>query len=274
MGKSVQQVNQDLMGTGQQRLDELGGLESQINGQLADPTSAQYYGTQLNQSLANVKEAQGVLGQEMQLRQNLDNAYKNSTFKNPEQDPAVKDAQKKLDEHRKKNEKYYKKGKVADPCAPCIKKATKFKFPPDVIKAAQDSQRDTGVPASITLAQWALESGYGKSMPTGSNNPFGIKAVGNQPGVDAMTKEDYGHGKVTVSQKFRKFDSLSDAFKEHARLLSEGKYLKHVMEHKDDPDKMADALTGTYATDKQYGSLLKGLMKSNNLYQYNTLPAQ
>lgn len=274
MGQSVQEVNQSLMGTGQERLDQLGALESGINGQLADPNQAQYYGTQLNQSLANVKDAQSVLGQEMQLRQNLDSAYKNSTFKNPAQDPAVKDAQKALDEHRKKNEKYYKNGKVADPCVSCIKKSTSFRYPPDIIKAAQDSQRETGVPASITLAQWALESGYGKSMPTGSNNPFGIKAVGNQPGVDAMTKEDYGHGKVSVSQKFRKFDSLSDAFKEHARLLSEGKYLKQVMEFKDDPDKMADALTGTYATDTKYGSLLKGMMKSGNLYQYNTLPAQ
>lgn len=270
----VQEINQQMMGNAGERLGELGALESGINSQLADPTSAQYYGTQLNGALADVKGAQSVLNQEMALRQDLDAAYKSSTFKNPDQDPAVKDAQKKLDEHRKKNEKYYKKGKVADPCVSCIKKQTTFRYPPDVIKAAQDSQRETGVPASITLAQWALESGYGKKMPAGSNNPFGIKAVGNQPGVDAVTKEDYGHGKVTVTQKFRKFDTLADAFKEHARLLSEGKYLKQVMEFKDDPDKMADALTGTYATDTQYGSLLKGMMKSGNLYQYNTLPAQ
>ncbi|MEZ4296237.1 MAG: glucosaminidase domain-containing protein [Polyangiaceae bacterium] len=270
----VQQINQQMMGSAGERLGELGALENQINGSLADPLASQVYGAQLKDSLASVKEAQGVLNQEMALRKDLDAAYQNSTFKNPDEDPAVKEAQQKLNDHRKKNEKYYKNGKVGDPCVSCIKKKLKFRFPPDVIKAAQDSQRDTGVPASITLAQWALESGYGKSMPAGSNNPFGIKAVGNQPGVDAMTKEDYGHGKVSVSQKFRKFDSLSDAFKEHARLLSEGKYLKQVMEFKDDPDKMADALTGTYATDTKYGSLLKGIMKSNNLYQYNTLPAQ
>lgn len=270
----TQQINQQLMGNGQQTLGELGAIEKDIAGKLADPTTNQFYGTQLNDALGNVKEAQGVLNQEMQLRQEMEAAYQSSTFKNPDQDPAVQEAQKKLNEHRKKNEKYYKKGKVADPCVPCIKKKVTFRYPPDVIKAAQDSQRETGVPASITLAQWALESGYGKKMPPGSNNPFGIKAVGDQPGVDAMTKEDYGHGKVTVSQRFRKFDSLSDAFKEHARLLSEGKYLKHVMEHKDDPDKMADALTGTYATDTEYGTLLKSIMKSGNLYQYNTLPAQ
>lgn len=270
----VQQINQQMMGNAGERLGELNALESSINGQLADPMTSQIYGTQLNGALSDVQAAKGVLNQEMALRQDLDAAYKNSTFQNPDQDPAVKEAQQKLNEHRKKNEKYYKNGKVADPCVSCIKKKTKFRFPPDVIKAAQDSQRATGVPASITLAQWALESGYGRSMPKDSNNPFGIKAVGNQPGVDAVTKEDYGHGKVTVTQKFRKFDSLSDAFKEHARLLSESKYYTKSMELKDDPDAFADSLTGVYATDTEYGSKLKGMMKSNNLYQYNTLPAQ
>jgi hypothetical protein len=36
------------------------------------------------------------------------------------------------------------------------------------------------------------------------------------------------------------------------------------------PDAFADALTGTYATDPDYGSLLKRLMKDHNLYEYDT----
>ncbi len=270
----TQQINQQMMGDAQGRLNDLNGLEGEINGQLADPTASQYYGTQLNGALDDVHAAQGVLNDEMKLRQNLDDAYKNSTYPNPDQDPAVKKAQEELNAHRKKNEKYYKNGKVGDPCLKCIRRKLKFRFPPDIIRAAQDSQRATGVPASITLAQWAEESGYGQHMPPGSNNPFGIKAVGNQPGVDAATTEDYGHGRQAARAKFRKYDSLSDAFSDHARLLSEGKYLKQVMEFKDDPDKFADALTGTYATNTDYGTNLKNIMRQNNLYQYNTLPAQ
>jgi flagellum-specific peptidoglycan hydrolase FlgJ len=37
------------------------------------------------------------------------------------------------------------------------------------------------------------------------------------------------------------------------------------------PNAFADALTGVYATDPEYGNLLKSLMQSHNLYQYNQL---
>jgi flagellum-specific peptidoglycan hydrolase FlgJ len=40
-------------------------------------------------------------------------------------------------------------------------------------------------------------------------------------------------------------------------------------DHKDIPDAFADALTRIYATDPNYGTALKRLMKSNNLYQYD-----
>src|SRR3954451_14996587 len=49
--------------------------------------------------------------------------------------------------------------------------------PPDVIQAAIVSHRRWNVPASVTLAQWVVESAWGASMPPGSNNPFGIKAA-------------------------------------------------------------------------------------------------
>ena len=36
-----------------------------------------------------------------------------------------------------------------------------------------------------------------------------------------------------------------------------------------DPDRFADALTGVYATDPQYGATLKWVMESYNLKQYD-----
>ncbi|WP_176331923.1 glycoside hydrolase family 73 protein, partial [Burkholderia vietnamiensis] len=93
----------------------------------------------------------------------------------------------------------------------------------DAMAAARQSQAKTGVPWLVTFAQWALESGFGKKMPAGSNNPFGIKAKAGQPYVEAMTNE-FINGKMTrVTQRFAKFDSLADAFEQHAKLLANGR---------------------------------------------------
>ena len=59
----------------------------------------------------------------------------------------------------------------------------------DVIEAAQASERKHGIPASVSLAQFALESAWGKKMPPDSHNPFGIKAVQGQPAVTVRTRE-------------------------------------------------------------------------------------
>jgi hypothetical protein len=130
----------------------------------------------------------------------------------------------------------------------------------DAMAAARQSQAKTGVPWLVTFAQWALESGFGKKMPAGSNNPFGIKAKAGQPYVEAMTNE-FINGKMTrVTQRFAKFDSLADAFEQHAKLLANGRPYAKARKHKDDAFSFADALTGVYATDPQYGAKLKSIM--------------
>ena len=55
-------------------------------------------------------------------------------------------------------------------------------FPLPVIAAAQASHAKyfpLGPYASVSLAQWAVESAYGRVM-SGANNPFGIKATAAQ----------------------------------------------------------------------------------------------
>ena len=143
--------------------------------------------------------------------------------------------------------------------------------PPEVIEAAQRTQRETGVPASTTLAQWAVESGYGKHSP--GNNPFGIKAKGNEPSQLLWTheKEKNGSGLVRVQQKFRSFDSLDDAFKARGELLS--KHYPIAMAHKDDPDAFIDGLQAnpkhSYATDPNYAKTVKDTLHRNHYEQYD-----
>ncbi len=131
-------------------------------------------------------------------------------------------------------------------------------------QAALDTEQKYGIPATVSYAQFMLESGGGKHMPTGSNNPFGIKANKSQLAsgqfVEAMTTEHENGKDVRKLQKFAKFDSLGDAFEAHAKLLATSKYYAKARAVENDPDKFADALTGVYATDPKYGEKLKKLM--------------
>ncbi len=142
-------------------------------------------------------------------------------------------------------------------------------FPPAVVNAAVNSQTRWGVPASVTLAQWALESSWGASMPPASNNPFGMKAAGAEPFVESRTHEVIHGQTITITAKFRKFDSLDQAFSEHGRLLATSPRYRHAMAFKENAPAFADALTGVYATASNYGVRLKSLMQQYNLYQYN-----
>ena len=144
--------------------------------------------------------------------------------------------------------------------------------PEPVVSAAETSQGRWQVPAPVSLAQWALESAWGAAMPPGSDNPFGIKAVANQPAVPSVTHEVVNGQTITVTAKFRVFPSIDDAFDEHGRLLATNPAYSGAMQHKQSPDAFADALTGVYATDPQYGSKLKWLMVHFNLHSYGTMP--
>jgi len=141
--------------------------------------------------------------------------------------------------------------------------------PPDIIEAARAAQRKHGIPASISLAQWAVESGWGRHMPPGSNNPFGMKARPGDPSVTVRTREQDRNGHdYFIEAAFRKFGSVAEAFDAHGELLNKPVYAK-AREALPDPDKFADALTGVYASDRGYGKALKAVMRGSNFYQYN-----
>ncbi|MEE2977538.1 MAG: glucosaminidase domain-containing protein [Pseudomonadota bacterium] len=135
---------------------------------------------------------------------------------------------------------------------------------PDAVNAAVATQQKYGVPAAVTLGQYGLESSFGKRMPAGSNNPFGIKATAGQPYVEAETTEVINGVAQRVKQRFAKYDSLADAFDAHGKLLATGKAYAEARKHSDDPMAYADALTGKYATDPQYGAKLRAMIGQNS----------
>ncbi|WP_183482366.1 glucosaminidase domain-containing protein [Komagataeibacter kakiaceti] len=121
--------------------------------------------------------------------------------------------------------------------------------PDAVIQAAQTAQRKWKVPASITIAQWMLESGSGKRMPSHSNNPFGIKAGRGQSFVLAPPHEETkDHKLIATIAPFRVFSSLDEAFDQHERLLAMHPAYRLARQSMNDPDAYADASTGAYAS--------------------------
>jgi hypothetical protein len=142
-------------------------------------------------------------------------------------------------------------------------------IPAPIVAAAQAAAASCGVPACISIAQWILESGRGAHMPCGSNNPFGIKAIGAQPYVISRTREVFGGKSVTINARFRKFASIADAFAEHGRLLATAPAYRAAMLAVGDPDLFAERLTGTYATDPNYGATLQEIMREGDLYRYD-----
>ncbi|HTZ69952.1 MAG TPA: glucosaminidase domain-containing protein [Acetobacteraceae bacterium] len=155
------------------------------------------------------------------------------------------------------------------PVAPRVPAAVpREPIPESVVAAAQAAEQAWGVPAAISIAQWILESGRGAHMPPGSNNPFGIKAATGQPYVTAQTREVFDGKEVVIAARFRKFPSLEEAFAEHGRLLATFPPYRQAMAAEDD-DQFAERLTGTYATDPNYGSALKAIMQGSNLYAFD-----
>jgi flagellum-specific peptidoglycan hydrolase FlgJ len=143
------------------------------------------------------------------------------------------------------------------------------------IDAAKASQHMYGIPASVSLAQWALESGWGKH-DLGCFNYFGMKAPCDAAGhplvphVDLKTREvdKYGHD-YYITAPFRKFASPEEAFEEHAKLLATRGAYANARSKLPNADAFADALTGVYATDPNYGKSLKAIMHGSNLYQFD-----
>ena len=142
-------------------------------------------------------------------------------------------------------------------------------LPKDVIDAAIASRLRWNVPASITLAQWVVESAWGAAMPPASNNPFGIKAVADQPAVESPTREVLNGISVTITARFRKFETLTEAFDQHGKLLATAPVYKAAMTQVQSTDAFADALTGVYATDPQYGFTLKWVIRNYGFARYD-----
>lgn len=142
------------------------------------------------------------------------------------------------------------------------------KIPPSVILAAKASHLKWKIPASVSLAQWAVESGWGKHY-SGNNNPFGIKS---SKGRVVSTDEQHPDGTwYTIKAGFKNYPSIDAAFDDHGRLLATAAPYAKARLCLPDPIKFCHALTGVYATALAYGDTLEQIINgSEKLRQYDT----
>jgi Mannosyl-glycoprotein endo-beta-N-acetylglucosaminidase/Putative peptidoglycan binding domain len=135
---------------------------------------------------------------------------------------------------------------------------------------AQASHKATGVPASVTLAQAIIESGWGDSHMGDAWNFFGIKAQGDDPFVVVRTREVVGGKDVFINAKFRRYASMEECFRAHGEFLRDNPRYAPAFRTKD-AESFARAIHAAgYATDPHYSDALIGIMRENNLTQYDT----
>ena len=138
--------------------------------------------------------------------------------------------------------------------------------------AARDSMKVTGIPASVTMAQAILETGWGGSSIGNAKNLFGIKGTGPAGTVVASTKECYGGNWCTINDGFKKYNTWEQSISDHASLLQTSRYASalNTYNQNKNANQYAYAIQKAgYATDPNYGKKLVNLMDKYNLYQWD-----
>ena len=134
--------------------------------------------------------------------------------------------------------------------------------------AAQASAANTGVPASFTVAQAALESGWGtSSLARDGRNLFGVKADPAWRGdVLYINTRDFLNGAwTTVAARWRKYADWQDCMDDHAAFLHQNRrYAACFLCTTGDAFAKAVA-KASYATDPDYAAKLISIIGQHEL---------
>jgi len=113
----------------------------------------------------------------------------------------------------------------------------------------------------LVAAQWALESGWGKS-PSGTNNYFGIKASAGESSTSKQTWEVYGGKEVTTTANFKNYDSPQGSVNDLVNKWHKDYKSYKGVNNASDAFSAADMLRQQgYATDPAYSEKLKKIMR-------------
>ena len=144
----------------------------------------------------------------------------------------------------------------------------------DVVGAiASTDMKNSGVLASLTLAQSIVEGAWGKSeLAKAANALFGIKATKDWKGktVTKKTTEYVDGKKVQVDAEFRAYDTWEDSVKDHSAFLKKYKRYAKVIGETDYKTACKAIAAAGYASDPEYADKLIEIIETYELDKYDT----
>ncbi len=161
---------------------------------------------------------------------------------------------------------------------PAASNAERAQFVASIWPQARQAAEQLGVHPLSVVAQAALESNWGKSVPhsaagTSSNNFFGVKAAAgwNGAAVSANTEEYESGTATTVKAAFRAYDTPQASVQDYVSLLSGNPRYRGALNSGTDVTAFATALQrGGYATDPDYVAKLTAVARQAAAF----IPAQ
>jgi flagellar protein FlgJ len=151
-------------------------------------------------------------------------------------------------------------------------------FTREIWPAAEKAGRELGVDPRHIVAQAALETGWGRAVPSdatgkSSFNLFGIKAGSSWAGATVSVKTlEFENGlPVEKRERFRAYDSPQDCFRDYVALLRDNPRYESALNTGGDAHAFANGLQrGGYATDPAYARKISSIAQ-NLSASYSTL---
>lgn len=168
---------------------------------------------------------------------------------------------------------------TAEPPAPVssvpFKPSSPEAFVRQVWSPAHQAARKLGVAPEVLVAQAALETGWGKSVPQfadgrSSHNLFGIKANKGWQGerVTNSTLEFEGGVAVRKRDGFRAYDSYAESFADYADFIrTNPRYAEALRQAGDSTAYLRALQRAGYATDPNYAGKIESILEGETFSQ-------
>jgi len=140
----------------------------------------------------------------------------------------------------------------------------------EVAAIAVALEAQTGCPAQLLIAQWAVESEWG-AKPAGNNNFFGIKkSARHELCCNVTTREVVNGTSIVENLQFADYDSLEDSCRDYVWLITCGAPYHAAWQqylNSRDLHTLIAAVARVYATDPDYEQLVAAIAGQENVAQ-------